>query len=101
MIHVAPEGIEQSAPERATSGLPRKPRQHHRQVQHNHLEASFDAIRNAEFLIKFRPAGLRHDGAIERVNGSGLELAAKQRYHGSSMRAGRAARRVVFGAAAG
>jgi hypothetical protein len=33
------------------------------------------------------------------VNGSGLELAAKQPYHGSSV--GRTARPVVFGAAAG
>jgi hypothetical protein len=55
MVHVAPEGIEQSAPERRPLGLPRKPPQHHRQVQHNHLEASFDGIRNAEFRIKFRP----------------------------------------------
>ena len=45
--------------------------------------------------------GLRHDGAIERVDGSGLELAAKQPYHGSSMRVGPTARPVVFGAAAG
>jgi hypothetical protein len=101
MVHVAPEGIEQSAPERATLGLPREPPQHHRQVQYNHLEASFDGIRNAEFLIKFRPARLRHDGAIERVNGSGLELAAKQPYHGLSIRVGRTGRPVVFGAGAG
>ena len=42
------------------------------------LKASFDGVRDAEFLIKLGPSGLCHDGAIERVNGRGVELAAKQ-----------------------
>ncbi len=78
MIHVATEGIEQGAPERRTLRLPFEPPQYHRQMQHDQLKASFDAIRNAEFFIKFRPTRLCHDGAIERVNGPGVELAAKQ-----------------------
>jgi hypothetical protein len=47
-------------------------------MEDDHVEAPLDGVSGAEFLIKPGPSSLCHDGAIERVDGSGVEPAAKQ-----------------------
>src|SRR5581483_5123096 len=67
-VHVGAEKVEEVLPGRATGfTLAAKPPQQQSQVKHDHLEAPFDSVGNAEIRVEGRLACLRHDGAVKGV----------------------------------
>ena len=90
VVHVPAKHIENrlaQRPRRALIGSlgTAKPAAHQRQMQHDHVESAFGRVRHAETQVESRMPGLRHDRAIERGNGGGSGVAAKQpKNHGAT-----------------
>ena len=70
VVHVLAEAVEQRLGKGGVGARPAQLRQHHPQVQHHHIETAVNRVRYAQRLIKQRFSRLRHDHAIDGLNGA-------------------------------
>src|SRR5580693_9860885 len=79
-IEIAAKRVEKLLTQTASGFRPAaEPTQQQHQMQHNQVEPALDRIGNPVIHVKRRRTGLRHDGAIEDMDGAGLGIAPKAR----------------------
>ena len=89
IVHILAEPVESRLPGRPGRFVTaRQPVENQAEMQHQQIEPAIQRVRDAEIAVEDRRAGLRHDGAIERLDGRALGVPAKHRQHWSCSRAG-------------